>query len=270
MPYLVLLAAWALIVLPMDRGGDASPYRPTLGANVLENVAFFLLAGFVPARYWKVRDLAESGGGEGLVAILRDPTLGIPLLAGGVLIAVAAVRGSSSVRLGLAWVLAAATPFLLLPGSGERFAYLPSFGSCLVLGIVADRLLSGANVPGGRIASRALVVGLGLAMVLGHLDRQSDWRTASRWTRGIVGRWAFLESLDPEEPIVFVGVPGEHRSAWVFRNGFDSMVRLYWEGRPYVLEGAAPPSDRPPFRMVVILQPSGAVGMRPERLQGLP
>jgi hypothetical protein len=270
MPYLVLLAAWAMVVLPMDRGGNASPYRPTLGANLLENAAFFLLAGFVPVRYWKVRDLAESGGGEGLIAVLRDPLLGIPLLAGGVVIVVAAFRGSSTVRLGLAWVLAAATPFLLLPGSGERFAYLPSFGACVVLGVAADRLLSGADVRGGRGASWALALGLGLVMVLGHLDRQADWRTASRWTRGIVGRWAFLKNLDADEPIVFLGIPGEYRSAWVFRNGFDSMVRLYWEGRPYVLEGAAPPSDRPPFRMVVILQPSGAVGMRPERLEGLP
>jgi hypothetical protein len=104
---------------------------------------------------------------------------------------------------------------------------------------------------------------------VGNLDRQSDWRTASGWTRNITRRWAFLKNLDAERPIEFLGVPETHRSAWVFRNGFESMVRLYWEGRPYRLEGSPFPEGAPE-RMVVVPQASGAVGMRPARLRGLP
>jgi hypothetical protein len=270
LPYAVLLGAWAAVALTIDRGGDLSPYRPTLGANVFVNAAFFLLAGFAPVRYWRLRDLAEGGGAEGISAVLREASLGLPLLACGVAILFAALRGSASVRLGLAWVLAAAAPFLLLPGSGERFAYLPSLGSCLVLGIAADRLVAGARTPGGRNAARAAAIAIPVALILGHLDRQADWRTASHWTRGIVGRWTFLRNLDPAEPVEFAGIPGEYRSAWVFRNGFDSMVRLYWEGRPYFRAGEAAPAGPLPYRMAVVLHPSGAVGMRPAKLEGSP
>ena len=45
--------------------------------------------------------------------------------------------------------------------------------------------------------------------------------------------------------------------------GFDSVVRMYWEGRPYYLRGQVPPEMGDPERMVVSLNPRGAVGMSP-------
>jgi hypothetical protein len=102
-----------------------------------------------------------------------------------------------------------------------------------------------------------------LVLIAGNIDRQRDWAIASRWTRSIMGRWSYFQSLPAEEPIEFVGIPDRHRSAWVFRNGFPSMTRLYWDGRPYGREGetAFPGAVR---RMYVRLDPtSGAVGMTP-------
>jgi len=275
LPYAILLAAWVAIWLQIDRGGEASPYRMTLGANVLKNAAFFLLGGFVPVRYWRVQELwadhAASGLGGFLAALFGEPLLGVPLALGAVALAVAVVRGSAEMRAGLAWVVLAAAPFLLLPGSGERFLYLPSFGACLVLGVAGEGLLRRAGkLPGGRWTAGAIVAAGLAVLVAGNLDRQHDWRVASSWSQQIVRRWAFLRNLDPEEPIEFLGIPDEYRSAWVFRNGFDSMVRLFWEGRPYVREGDLPPGAPAPERMVVVPRPSGTVGMMPETLRGQP
>lgn len=271
LPYAILLAAWAFLWLQIDRGGEASPYRIALGANVLKNAAFFLLAGFVPVRYWRVQDLWAEHAGSGLAAftggLLAEPALSVPLALGALALLLALGRGSAEVRAGLAWVLLAAAPFLLLPGSGERFAYLPSFGACLVLGVAGEALLRRQRrLPGGRWTARVVVVA-GLAVLVGgSLDRQHDWKVASGWTEQIVRRWAYLRALDPEEPIEFLGVPDEYRSAWVFRNGFDSMVRLFWEGRPYAREGELPPGNAAAERMVVVPRPPGTVGMMPERL----
>ncbi|MGH2569694.1 MAG: hypothetical protein ACRDGR_00620, partial [bacterium] len=102
--------------------------------------------------------------------------------------------------------------------------------------------------------------------VAGNLDRQRDWMTASAWTRAIAGRWSAFAGRDPERPIEFVGVLGEWRSAWVFRNGFDSMVRLYWHGRPYAREGEMPPGGPPAERLAVTLHRNGTVGMLPAHL----
>jgi hypothetical protein len=268
-PFVVLAGAYVWIWSGLDRGADVSPYRLQLGGHVVKNLAFFVASCFVPLRYWAIQtawaDAAQGGGLPAFVAeILRHPAWWISFVLLGAVVAVSIVRGSRSVRGGFAWIVAAASPFLLLPGSGERFVYLPSFGGCLLLGLGAQRLLRAyRRVPGGHWGARAIVLAGLLVFIAGNVDRQRDWAIASRWTRSIMGRWSYFQSLPAHEPIEFVGIPDRHRSAWVFRNGFPSMTRLYWDGRPYGREGETvfPGAVR---RMYVRLDPtSGAVGMTP-------
>jgi hypothetical protein len=267
LPYAILLGAWAAVELGVDRGGDASPYRMALGPHVVKNAAFFVLGNFLPLRYWRLQELWAASGGLGgfLGALLDHPGLLLALAGGAAAVGWGIVRGSGEARAGFAWIGASSLPFLLLPGSGERFLYLASFGGCLVLGVAGEAMLRRAGPRGGpKWAARAGVAAAGGILLLGNLDRQADWVTAGRWTRNIVLRWGFLRNLDPDEPIKFLRVPDAHRSAWVFRNGFDSMVRLYWEGRPYGREGAEFPEGTTPRHMVVFLHPGGTVGMVPE------
>ncbi|MHC4925427.1 MAG: hypothetical protein ACYTG4_15325, partial [Planctomycetota bacterium] len=266
-PYAVLLAAWLFVALGVERGGDASPYRMVPGAHAFKNLVFFALGGFLPLRFWEIRDLWSSAPGLGgfLAALVRSPLLGVPLFLGAAALAAALVRGSRDVRFGLGWIALAAGPFLLLPGSGGRFQYLPSFGACLVLALLAERLVA-LRRPSAWVA---LAVGAA-ALVAGNLDRQADWKLAGRWCGNIVARTAYLRNLDPEQRIEFVGVPESYRSAWVFRNGFDSVVRMYWEGRAYGLEGRVPEGVGEPLRMMVRVHPSGTVGMEPEGATGAP
>lgn len=276
-PYAVLLAAYAVIATSIDRGGEASPYRFALGPHLVKNAAFFALGSFVPVRSWEIQDLwVASASGGGLAGFLRSlagrPGLALPLLAGALALPVAWRRGGPDVRGGLAWIAAASLPFLPLPGSGERFHYLPSFGACLVLALLGEAAWRRARGSARRApAAAAAALALGL-IVAANLDRQSDWRIAGQWTRGIVERWAYLRVLDPASPVEFLGVPDHHRSAWVFRNGFPSMVRLYWQGRPY---GRAEDrgADAPPaYRIRVEALGDGGIGMAPARGEerGLP
>jgi hypothetical protein len=258
-PFAIVVAAWAVVVGGIDRGGDASPYRVELGAHVARNAAFFALGGFVPLRFWEVRDLcAGTGVGPCLAGLARRPDLALPMLAGLLALAWLAGRGSRDVRGGLLWIFLAAGPFLLLTGSGERFLYLPSAGACLVWALVCQELFE-SGTGRGRRAARLLAAAALALHVAGNVDRQRDWSTAAAWTRGITDLWTVLEPRDPETPVELAGIPGEWRSAWVFRNGFDSMVRLYWRGRPYVRQGEHPDAPSPAERLAVILRPDGTV-----------
>lgn len=262
-PYGVLLGAYALIALSIERGGSASPYRFALGPHVLKNAAFFTLGGFVPARYWEIQALWSGSGGFAtfLRALASRPMLLLPLVAGAIGLGLAWRRGGRDVRGSLAWVAVASTPFLLLAGSGERFQYLSSFGACLALALAAEAAFRRAR------SARALVLGACAAavaaIVVVAVDRQNDWILASRWTRTIVDRWSYFQNFEPGAPIEFVGVPGHWRSAWVFRNGFPSMVRLYWEGRPYWREEERAQEAPTAYRMKVTTRPDGAVAMAP-------
>jgi hypothetical protein len=278
LPFVILLIGYLVIASSIDRGGAASPYRWSAGVHVLKNAAFFELGGFLPLRYWEVQSLwaaGPSGGLDGLVSfagdVLRRPALGFSLVAGGAALGAAILRGGHDVRGGFLWILVAALPFLLLPGSGERFQYLSSFGACLVLGLGAQALLRRhRSLPGGTWGARGVVLAALALLIAGNLDRQADWAIAGRWTLGIRNRWGYFRALEPDQPIEFVGIPDEHRSAWVFRNGFDSMARLFWEGRLYRREGEMPPGSPPAKRMQVVLQPGGQVGMLPEGLREWP
>jgi hypothetical protein len=268
LPFVILLAAYFTVTTGIERGGDASPYQFAVGPNIVKNVAFFALGGFVPLRYWEVQNVWEGARGIGpfLGALTQRPGLAAPIALGVAALIGLWCRGDRHVRGSLLWILLAATPFLALPGSGERFLYLPSFGACLAWGLAAKAVLRWGERSRRRWIARAgVLAALGLH-VGGSLDRQADWITAASWTREITGRWPALESRDARTPIEFVGVPDDHRSAWVFRNGFDSMVRLYWRGRPYAKEGELPEGLPEPDRLAVLVHPNGTVGMLPARL----
>jgi hypothetical protein len=273
-PYLILLGAHAAIVLPIDRGGALSPYRMAIGGHALKNVVFFLWGGFVPLRYFEIQDLwsaSRAAGAGGLIefssSALRQPSLVAGIAAGAVAIGWMALRGSRAVRLFLLWIVAAAAPYLFLGGSGERFLYVPSFGACALLGLgcaaILERRARWPGGPAGAYGTIAILLGIHIA---GNLDRQNDWITAGKWTRGIVGRWSYLRGFDAERSIEFVGVPDRWRSAWVFRNGFSSMVRSHWEGRPYWREEERPADAEADMRMGVMLHPAGTVGMLPAHM----
>jgi hypothetical protein len=268
LPYAIVLAAYLLVATRVERGGDASPYQLRAGFHVLKNAAFFVLGGFLPLRYWEAQELwsaslARGGFPEFLLELLRRPVLSVPIVAAAGACAAALARGGRDVRGGFAWILAAALPFLALPGTGERFLYLPSFGACLVLGLAVEAV--GRRLR-GRWRARGVCALLVALHVAGNLDRQRDWITASRWTHGITGRWSYFRVRDSGEAIEFAGIPDAHRSAWVFRNGFDSMVRLYMEGRSYWREGEGPAGAKADERMAVLLHPGGTVGMMPAHL----
>ncbi len=266
-PFVLLLGAYALIAVGIERGGDASPYRMALGGHIVKNAAFFALGGFVPVRYWEIQQIWASSAGIGdfLRALGPRAHLTLPLVLGAAGLVAAMLRGGRDVRGGLLWIAASALPFLALPGSGERFQYLSSFGACLVLGAALRAVgrrwpARAAGVPASGWLGALLI----LAFLGGNLDRQADWNLASRWTRALIARWDYFRIRDPDERIEFVGVPGEVRSAWVFRNGFDSMVRLYWEGRAYWRAEEAPPGTVPDVRMVCVFLPDGALLIAPE------
>ena len=57
LPYGILLILYAALVIPIDRGGNATPYRFLLGPHVLKNALFFLYGSFLPLRYWMLQNL---------------------------------------------------------------------------------------------------------------------------------------------------------------------------------------------------------------------
>ena len=269
LPYAVLLIAYGIILSTVDRGGDLSPYRITPGPHVLKNLAFFGLGGFVPVRYWEVQQLwsaAGASGGDRRLPGRHDASPRSHRASG-------AGGGRSSSRSsgrdratsGEGWRGSSPPRFRFsrFRAAEERFLYLASFGACLVLGVGAQALLRRhPRLRGGRWTARGVVLAALTLSVAASVDRQRDWVLAGRWSREIVGRWSYLRELDPREPIEFVGIPGEYRSAWLFRNGFPSMVRLYWEGRPYGLEGELPAGSARDRRGVV-LHPEGTIGLLP-------
>jgi hypothetical protein len=56
----------------------------------------------------------------------------------------------------------------------------------------------------------------------------------------------------------------------VFRNGFSSMVRLYWEGRSYWREEERPEGAPPAYRMRVSLRRDGTLAIVPAEGEGAP
>jgi hypothetical protein len=223
-----------------------------------------------PVRYWEVQDLWSSSSGLAMFVrqVLLRPHLGLPLLLGTAAMGWALRARDRDVRGGFAWIAAAALPFLLLPGSGERFQYLPSFGACLIVGCAVMAGERRLRARGLRAAAHALSFGVLAISVAAALDRQRDWAIASDWTRDLVSRWGYFREFDAAHAVEFHGVPDDYRSAWVFRNGFPSMVRLYWEGRPYWRAEERVEGSPPAYRVRAERAANGSLSIAPVTWEG--
>jgi hypothetical protein len=175
----------------------------------------------------------------------------VGLLIGALALAAAAVatwRGSAAVRLGLAWALAAAVPFMLfgIYGVTDRYFYLPSVGVALAVAVALagwPRLVAVTTI-GYAVTSALLLAQAG-----------AEWQKAGAITRATVvdlGEWANGRRAAGSTPdaVLFVGVPFKRGEQWpgsqvyVFSTGLVGAAHLAtgWPGLEvsYVFEDEHP------------------------------
>jgi hypothetical protein len=187
-----------------------------LGPDLLGGPLHYAATGLVPPLWTE----ALAGGSVGLAFG------GLALLAG----AVCFWRGGALVRLGLAWGVLAAAPFILFGvyGVTDRYYYVPSVG--LALAVAA------ALVPWRR-ALAALLAVYALASLVLLAQVGDEWRAAGTTTRAIVtdlADWARTERAGQRAPeaVLFVAAPFKRGERWpgsqvyVFSTGLVGAAHL--------------------------------------------
>jgi hypothetical protein len=135
---------------------------------------------------------------------------------------------SSRVLFGLIWIIIGLLPFLPLGNIAPRYGYVSSFGFCILVGIVFERiaLLVTHVYP---YAKRTLPLAL-FILLLGFLISQyaienKEWEQASSITRKT---FTFFFSqhptLAPNTQLIFVNVPIRKGDAWIFPVGLSDAL----------------------------------------------
>ncbi|HIE06376.1 MAG TPA: hypothetical protein EYP58_06200 [bacterium (Candidatus Stahlbacteria)] len=153
--------------------------------------------------------------------ILDNRIIVFSLISSWMLFLIPLIKGSRRDRFAIVLTVVLFLPFLFLRGSGERFLYIPSIGSALLVSLLINRLSN----PGRLMVVCALAIYLGLfSLTTGH-----RWIAAGRQAGEIV---YFLKKVERTLPydskIYFVNPPEEIEGAWVFKNGLEYIDELYF------------------------------------------
>jgi len=242
-PYgaLLLLAGLARASVParmpeLVAGGGTFTLSPLV---MMRNLAYYVVNLIVPLRAFFDFLSYEKYSGLTLLFQRQAALLLIPLviLAGlfiwgfGWLFG----KGSRLCKIGLLWVLVTLIPFLLFRDVGQRFAYLPSAGFCLVL---ADLFR-----PRGVWSTwrrKPLLILIILTSLLALVERNIWWKQAGHLSEAVLSDIkGFCPQIGRAEQLHVVGIPPRLHGAYIFNNGLGSAINLVCgEGKRVVSQHA--------------------------------
>jgi hypothetical protein len=136
-------------------------------------------------------------------------------------------KGRMLAKLSLGWFVLSYLPFFIVRGYADRFSYLSSAGTALVLasGIVAvyrSRF---------KVLGLLLAIGLPAFYAIGMQHRITMWKEAGaiafRIPREIK---ALAPRLKPETTLVVLNVPDTHKHALVYLTGLERAIALQYPG----------------------------------------
>lgn len=166
---------------------------------------------------------AIAGGVFGILAWVSLALTGVALIAG---FARAECRGRSlfmafAVCFGLSLAPAAMLGASFFDSQGERFLYIPTIFSSILLAYVLAHLR-------GRALAHAIAAALVAIGGIAAFRSATNWRAAGDLSASIIRQ---LDSADEGKPIAIVNLPDNVRGAYVFRNGLQEAWDLT-VGRP--------------------------------------
>jgi len=178
---------------------------------------------------------AAGSLGKGIIRTLHGslrPTVA-PVYAGILAAASQQPKGRKLAQLSLGWFFLSYVPFFIVRGYADRFAYLSSAGTALVLasGIVA--------IYRSRFRSLGLLLAIGLPAfyAIGMQHRITMWKEAGaiafRIPREVK---ALAPHPKPGSTLVLLNVPKTHKHALVYLTGLERAVVLQYPGVRFQLK----------------------------------
>jgi hypothetical protein len=232
-PYGVLLLVLGLVrasvqarMPELAEGGGAFAVNPLV---MMRNLAYYGVNLVVPVRV--IFDFLGYEQYSRLTVLFQRQValLWIPLviLAGFAVCGMGLLfrKGSRMGKIGLLWLLVTLIPFLLFRDVGQRFAYLPSAGFCLLL---ADLFRPRGEWSTWR--ARPVLMVMILASLLAIQERNIWWKRAGRQAEAVFsGMRSFcwqIRKAHQAHHVHVVGVPARLHGAYVFNNGLGSAINL--------------------------------------------
>ena len=217
-------------------GGGTFTLNPLV---MMRNLAYYVVNMIVPVRVFFDFLGYEKYSGLTLLFQRKVALLLIPLaiLAGFFIWGIGLLfrKNSRMSKIGLLWMLVTLIPFLLFRDVGQRFAYLPSIGFCLVLADLFRPIGAWSTWRG-----KPLLILMILTNLLAVQERNIWWKQAGHRSEVLLGDMkSFCSQIRKAQQLHVVGVPPRLHGAYVFNNGLGSAINLVCgEGRRIVSQHA--------------------------------
>lgn len=214
-PYFIILFLFLGIRLPFILRLQSSTIAIKTGFNLVKNAIYILSAPLIPLNYAHIEDQFST---LGLFDIIKHNPQILTLLLVPLFYLFAFLRDKKNFLIIFTATIILSLPVLFLPGSGERYIYLPSIGILTILGFIIFSFKKSLQYP--------LIVFITILFCITTLISTDKWNKASYISRNITEQTgAISKRLNGNSTLYFVNLPDSYNGAYVFRNGIDVVMK---------------------------------------------
>jgi hypothetical protein len=232
-PLLALMTAFLLLTfggVRLDKlTGNRAYYFTGWGSEQVRNWASYLVYLTFPQIPLRSLDVTPL-----TVALATLVTLGL---------GAALAKGTAVVRLLVIWIGAALAPYVFFVpfGNSDRYFYSAAIGLCTLIACVGCHLYDSSKFIAfspKRFMSSLLIGAYLVSSVALIQQRIEEWRRAGEIAADTIAQAAHsYVSVPPESTMLFAGLPGWYKQAYIFQGGGIA-------GAVYLAYGAQPSAPR--------------------------
>ncbi|NIA23106.1 MAG: hypothetical protein GWP03_02955, partial [Proteobacteria bacterium] len=214
-PYFIILLFFLAIRTPFVLKLQSSTIAIKPGLNLIKNTIYLLSAPFIPLNYAHIEN--QFSILNVLEIIKHNPQI-LSLLLVPIFYIFTFIRDKKNFLIIFTVTIILSLPVLFLPGSGERYLYLPSIAILSLLGFTILSFKNSIRYP--------LILSLIIFFSIVTIKTTDKWNKASYVSKDITEQTMTIsKQFNNKRNVFFMNLPDSYDGAYVFRNGIDVVMK---------------------------------------------
>ncbi len=215
-PYFVIMLLFAAVRIPVIYKLQSTTIAVKYGFNFIKNAIYIFSATLIPLNYAKIEDQFAY---MGVIGVIKNNPSIILLIFVPFIYYFAYIKSKKHFLIIFTIAVILSLPVIFLPGSGERYLYLPSTVISIIIGYA---ILTVKNYKIRYTLLSAVIIIFSTATII----KGNIWNRASYISHDIVNQTGFVKNrIRDGESVYFKNLPDSYEGAYVLRNGIDVILK---------------------------------------------
>lgn len=213
-PYFIILLIFILIRISPLLNNQSSVVNINIGFNSIKNLAYIFSGTLIPIDYAYIQDIY---GKYSLLQLFSIYPVLYSLILTPVFYLILIFKGRKRALFLITLYIILSIPVVFLPGSGERYLYLPSIiNSILIFALIFKNNIIGIKYK--YILYTIVVIFFSFISII----KGNYWNDASYISKSIVNQIKLISNRIPDNCNIYInGFPDSYKGTYILRHGID-------------------------------------------------